>query len=141
MAANLTTATSRDGGPTQWSHTQPSHPPRYKQTRDTSATSATSPDNKQTRKDVLRDAFFADWKDDASSGDLADPNEMQKQDPLGIQIWKLYSKTKTQLPNRERMDNLSWRMMSMNLKRKEQEQARWVSPFPGSLVSLYESLD
>jgi len=48
---------------------------------------------------------------------------MQKKDPLGIQIWRLYSKTKNQLPNQERMDNLSWRMMSMNL-RKEQERAR-----------------
>lgn len=48
---------------------------------------------------------------------------MQKKDPLGIQIWRLYSKAKNQLPNQERMDNLSWRMMSMNLKR-EQERAR-----------------
>ncbi len=71
--------------------------------------------------------MFPDWKDDASSADLADPTEMQKNDPLGIQIWKLYRDTKTQLPNRERMDNLSWRMMSLNLKRKEQEQARCVA--------------
>lgn len=56
------------------------------------------------------------------------PEEMQKMDPLGIQIWKLYSKTKSQLPNKERMDNLSWRMMSMSLKLKEQERARSVMP-------------
>ena len=101
-----------------------------------------SPENKQTRKELLRDAVFADWKDDASSSDLADPHEMQEKDPLGIQIWKLYSRTKTQLPNQERMDNLTWRMMSMNLKRKkqEQEQALWVPAFsksPGPAFCRY----
>lgn len=83
-----------------------------------------SPGNKQTRKDLLRESFFSDWKDDASSADLGDPDEMRKNDPLGTQIWKLYSKTKSQLPNQERMENLTWRMMAMNLKRKEREQAR-----------------
>ena len=86
-----------------------------------------SPENKQTRKDLLRQSFvFPDWKDDASSADLGDPDEMAKRDPLGTQIWKLYSKTKSQLPNQERMENLTWRMMAMNLKRKEREQARYV---------------
>ena len=51
------------------------------------------------------------------------PEEMQKKDPLGTQIWKLYSKTKTRLPNQERMENLTWRMMAMNLRRREQMQA------------------
>lgn len=85
-----------------------------------------SPENKRTRKDLLRDAFFPDWRDDAANSDLNSPDEMQKKDPLGTQIWKLYSKTKTQLPNQERMENLTWRMMAMNLKRKEREQARYV---------------
>ncbi|KAI9817584.1 MAG: hypothetical protein M1827_001196 [Pycnora praestabilis] len=76
------------------------------------------------RSELLQDSFFPDWKDDASSGDLDSPDEMQKKDPLGTQIWKLYSKHKTQLPNQERMENLTWRMMAMNLKRKEREQAR-----------------
>ena len=77
------------------------------------------------RKGLLREAFFPDWRDDASSADLKPPEEMQKQDPLATQIWKLYSKTKTQLPNQERMENLTWRMMAMNLRRKEREQARY----------------
>ena len=56
---------------------------------------------------------------------------MQKKDPLATQIWKLYSKTKTQLPNQERMENLTWRMMGMNLRRKEREQqARYVRIVP-----------
>ena len=51
---------------------------------------------------------------------------MQKKDPLATQVWKYYSKTKTQLPSHERMENLTWRMMAMNLKRQEREQARYV---------------
>lgn len=98
-------------------------PPPYDQTRDKLDI---SPRNKQSRKDFLRESFFSEWKDDASSADLGDPDEMQKKDPLGTQIWKLYSKTKSQLPNQERMENLTWRMMAMNLKRKEREQARYV---------------
>jgi GATA-binding protein len=49
---------------------------------------------------------------------------MQRKDPLGTQIWKLYTRTKSQLPHQERMENLTWRMMAMNLMRREREQAR-----------------
>jgi Fungal protein of unknown function (DUF1752) len=76
------------------------------------------------RNELLRDAVFPAWKD-ASNGDvtLDSPDEMQKKDPLGTQIWKLYSRTRTRLPNQERMENLTWRMMAMNLRRREQMQA------------------
>lgn len=47
---------------------------------------------------------------------------MQKNDPLATQVWKLYSKTKSQLPNQERMANFTWRMMAMSLKRQEKER-------------------
>lgn len=87
---------------------------------------ALSVENRQTRNHVLGDAVFPDWRDDATSADLGHPEEMQKKDPLGTQIWRLYSRTKSQLPNQERMENLTWRMMAMNLKRKEQERARFV---------------
>ena len=129
MAANLAANPSIDGPPLHPSHAQSALPPHYSHPHAHAPNNLnTAPAAKQMRQDgLLRDSFFADWKDDATADDLADPTEMQKQDPLGIQIWKLYSKTKTQLPNKERMDNLSWRMMSMNLKRKEQEQARWVA--------------
>lgn len=79
------------------------------------------------RNELLRDSFFPDWRDDASRGEIDNPDEMQKRDPLATQIWKLYSKTKTQLPNQERMENLTWRMMAMSLKRKEREQQRYVT--------------
>jgi GATA-binding protein, other eukaryote len=75
------------------------------------------------RHGLLQGSAFPDWEDEAVRGGLESPDEMQKKDPLGTQIWKLYSKTKTRLPNQERMENLTWRMMAMNLKRREQMQA------------------
>ena len=102
----------------------PIHPSRSTVAQDTQANLDLLPEHTVARKELLREAYFPDWKDDASSGDLGHPDEMQKNDPLATQIWKLYSKTKSQLPNQERMENLTWRMMAMSLKRKEREQAR-----------------
>lgn len=76
---------------------------------------------------LLQDTYFPDWKDDAYGGSVDSPEEMQKKDPLGTQIWKLYTRTKSRLPNQERMENLTWRMMAMNLRRREQIQAQYVS--------------
>jgi GATA-binding protein len=79
------------------------------------------------RKDLLRDSFFPTWRDDSVDEELDNPDQMQKKDPLATQIWRLYTKTKKQLPNQERMENLTWRMMAMSLrKRKQEEAARYV---------------
>ncbi|KAI4261140.1 MAG: hypothetical protein L6R42_003654 [Xanthoria sp. 1 TBL-2021] len=105
---------------------------------------ALSFDNSQTHRNVLGEAVFPDWRDDATSADLIHPDEMQKKDPLGTQIWKLYSRTKTQLPNQERMENLTWRMMAMNLKRKEQERLRKLqqpTSAPSGIARLRQSHD
>ena len=82
------------------------------------------------RNELLRGDVFPEWRDD-SGGDvgLESPEELQKKDPLGAQIWKLYARTKTRLPNQERMENLTWRMMAMNLRRREQMQAAYALPF------------
>ena len=40
-------------------------------------------------------------------------------DPLAIQIWKLYHYSQIPLPNQKRMENFSWRMMSLDMKRKQ----------------------
>ena len=45
--------------------------------------------------------------------------EFKRQDTLATEIWELYNKTKTQLPNQERMT-------AMGLKRRAREQARYV---------------
>jgi len=69
------------------------------------------------RSSVLRDSYFPDV-----GGDDESPEEMQRKDPLATQVWKLYSKAKTQLPNAERMENLTWRMMAMNMRKMELER-------------------
>lgn len=79
--------------------------------------------NTVAQSELLQDNVFPTWKDDSGSENFESAEDLQKQDPLGTQIWKLYSKTKTRLPNQERMENLTWRMMAMNLKRREREQA------------------
>ncbi|KAJ9647523.1 Sodium- and chloride-dependent GABA transporter 1 [Knufia peltigerae] len=72
---------------------------------------------------LLREPVFPEWKDDAGPVDFDSPEDLQKKDPLGTQIWKLYHRTKSRLPNQERMENLTWRMMAMNLRRqREREQ-------------------
>ncbi|KAI9835793.1 MAG: hypothetical protein M1838_005221 [Thelocarpon superellum] len=80
--------------------------------------------NNVAREEVLRHSLFPTWRHDAVVDDLDSPAEMQKKDPLAAQIWKLYSRTKTQLPNQERVENLTWRMMAMSLRRREREQIR-----------------
>jgi Fungal protein of unknown function (DUF1752)/Nitrogen regulatory protein AreA N terminus len=85
-----------------------------------------SPQETIARNGLLRESVFPDWEDDAAGSGIGSPDEMQKKDPLATQIWKLYSKTKTRLPNQERMENLTWRMMAMSLKRREQMQAMLV---------------
>ncbi|KAF1851858.1 area protein [Cucurbitaria berberidis CBS 394.84] len=69
------------------------------------------------RRGVLDDAIFPAFGNPVDSPGGESPEEMQKNDPLGTQIWKLYSRAKTQLPNAERMENLTWRMMAMNMRR------------------------
>ena len=81
-----------------------------------------SPSNSATRTGLLRESVFDEWKDDATDMEAGSAEEMQKKDPLGTQIWKMYHKQKGQLPNSERLENLTWRMMSMNLRRKEMER-------------------
>jgi GATA-binding protein len=79
---------------------------------------------------LLHDSLFPELKTGDAARGFDSPDEMQRRDPLATQIWKLYSRTKAQLPNQERLENLTWRMMAMSLKRKERErleqQARYV---------------
>ncbi|KAK0544621.1 Sodium- and chloride-dependent GABA transporter 1 [Tilletia horrida] len=50
------------------------------------------------------------------------PEEMAKKDPLATQVWKMYAKQRSTLPNAPRMENLTWRMMAMTLRKKKQEE-------------------
>jgi GATA-binding protein len=62
--------------------------------------------------------------------DLESPDKMQKKDPLATQLWRLYSKTKKNMPNQQRMEDLTWRMMVLNLRKlKKEHAARYVHNF------------
>ncbi|KFY19679.1 hypothetical protein V493_07866, partial [Pseudogymnoascus sp. VKM F-4281 (FW-2241)] len=90
---------------------------------DFGAAPAVAPPAGTARKEMLRETIFPTWKDGASgAAELDSPDEMQRRDPLATQIWRLYSKTKKQLPNQERMENLTWRMMAMSLRKRRQEE-------------------
>lgn len=83
-----------------------------------------SPAEDAARRGMLEDTIFPAFGNDAGSPSVESPEQMQKNDPLGTQIWKLYSRAKTQLPNAERMENLTWRMMAMNMRRAELDRNR-----------------
>ena len=53
-----------------------------------------------------------------------DPDALAKNDPLATQVWKMYARTKATLPHQQRMENLTWRMMALALKKKRDEEAR-----------------
>ncbi|EGO25829.1 hypothetical protein SERLADRAFT_448749 [Serpula lacrymans var. lacrymans S7.9] len=60
----------------------------------------------------------------ASSGEV-DPEQLAREDPLATQVWRMYARTKATLPHAQRMENLTWRMMALALKKKkEDEEAR-----------------
>ncbi|KAF2622677.1 nitrogen regulatory protein area [Macroventuria anomochaeta] len=81
---------------------------------------------------MLDEPIFPAFGNDASAVSPESPTELQKNDPLGTQIWKLYSRAKTQLPNAERMSNLTWRMMALNMRRAEFERNKGPSSGPQS---------
>lgn len=63
------------------------------------------------------DAF--DGFQDGIAGMSTSPVELGKEDPLAAQVWRFFSKTKQSLPNQERMENLTWRMMHASLRKQQ----------------------
>ncbi|KAJ3501505.1 hypothetical protein NMY22_g18906 [Coprinellus aureogranulatus] len=59
---------------------------------------------------------------EGSSETTEDVSSLAKEDPLATQVWKMYAKTKANLPNQQRMENLTWRMMALALKKKERDE-------------------
>ena len=95
--------------------------------------------------DILSDSLFENGADGAStfpspllsgSPDLqsaalsptdanqCDPEQLAKEDPLATQVWKMYARTKANLPHAQRMENLTWRMMALALKKKKDDEAK-----------------
>jgi GATA-binding protein, other eukaryote len=58
----------------------------------------------------------------ARPANTADPLDLQREDPLATQVWRMYARTKANLPHAQRMENLSWRMMALALKKKREDQ-------------------
>ena len=54
----------------------------------------------------------------------ADPETMAREDPLATQVWKMYARQKATLPHAQRMENLTWRMMALALKKKKEDESR-----------------
>ncbi|PKX96151.1 GATA transcriptional activator area [Aspergillus novofumigatus IBT 16806] len=63
------------------------------------------PDSAHVQDGLLQDSLFPEWRNAAPD-----------------------TGTKAQLPNQERMENLTWRMMAMSLKRKERERLQQNRP-------------
>lgn len=59
-----------------------------------------------------------------ATGD-ADPEKLAKEDPLATQVWKMYARTKATLPHAQRMENITWRMMALALKKKKEDEERF----------------
>jgi GATA-binding protein, other eukaryote len=52
-----------------------------------------------------------------------DPEKLAKEDPLATQMWKMYARTKAHLPHAQRMENITWRMMALELRKKEEARS------------------
>ena len=65
---------------------------------------------------LLRTSTFAPFQQSVARAEQSF-DEMQKNDPLALQIWKFYAKTKQALPQQERMENMTWRMMHVKLNK------------------------
>ncbi|KAH9961238.1 hypothetical protein BC827DRAFT_333803 [Russula dissimulans] len=52
------------------------------------------------------------------------PEQLAKDDPLATQVWKMYTRTKANLPHAHRMENLTWRMMALTLKKRKDDDTK-----------------
>ncbi|KAF9960548.1 hypothetical protein BGZ72_006610 [Mortierella alpina] len=64
----------------------------------------------------------------------------KKEDPLAAQVWRLYSQAKNSLPNGQRLENLTWRMMAMTLHKRDQQQAEGPLSQPSSVDTVSSRL-
>ncbi|KAI0087981.1 hypothetical protein BDY19DRAFT_202927 [Irpex rosettiformis] len=110
----------------------------------TTQTTASSPQSTRKLSDLFSDDLFSsastsmtantskfssprvsgspDLKAAELAGGEVDPEKLAKEDPLATQVWRMYAKTKANLPHGQRMENLTWRMMALALKKKKEEE-------------------
>ncbi|GJN90815.1 hypothetical protein Rhopal_003829-T1 [Rhodotorula paludigena] len=46
---------------------------------------------------------------------------LSRKDPIAAQVWRMFHKAKNTMPNGARMENLTWRLMSMTLKKRRED--------------------
>ncbi|GJE94947.1 hypothetical protein PsYK624_111230 [Phanerochaete sordida] len=110
--------------------------------RSTAPTSASSPLSSRKFSDLFQDDLFPsrkpsyndvsypspvasgspDLKAAALQAEDVDTEKLAREDPLATQVWKMYAKTKANLPHGQRMENLTWRMMALALKKKKEDE-------------------
>ncbi|KAK0633293.1 hypothetical protein B0T14DRAFT_491494 [Immersiella caudata] len=88
-----------------------------------------------TRDELLRASAFLPFQRSATSSLSQSPEEMHKQDPLAIQVWRFFSDTKKSLPHQDRMANLTWRMMHLSLRIRRQAEAARQNRFPNTSLN------
>ncbi|KAH9905275.1 hypothetical protein F4778DRAFT_779622 [Xylariomycetidae sp. FL2044] len=110
---------SNDTSSNQHSHTSPGDLRMHELNLDLA-----HPDNSGTTAaapfDLLRTSIFPNLQN-AMSGTNETLEQMRQKDPIATQIWKFFSKTKQNLPSQERMENLTWRMMHVDMRKQKQE--------------------
>lgn len=47
--------------------------------------------------------------------------QLQQEDPLATQVWKFFARSKQELPHQDRMENLTWRMMAVGMRKHKQQ--------------------
>lgn len=71
-------------------------------------------------RDILQTATLPALQN-GISGQEETFDDLRQNDPLATQIWKFFSKTKQSLPHQGRMENITWRMMHVDLRKQQQE--------------------
>ncbi|ODA78679.1 hypothetical protein RJ55_06061 [Drechmeria coniospora] len=74
-------------------------------------------DDRDDTSGLLDAALFPSLHDAPLSVD-----QMKVDDPLATQVWKFFKTTKERLPNQRRMENLTWRMMALSMRKKTQSE-------------------
>ncbi|CCE33324.1 NIT-2 nitrogen catabolic enzyme regulatory protein NIT-2 [Claviceps purpurea 20.1] len=69
---------------------------------------------------LLGNALFPCLENAAAAEPAKSIDQLRRDDPLATQVWKFFSKAKQQLPNQERLENLTWRMMALNMRKPTQ---------------------
>lgn len=146
---NVASVPSMDTAPSSASSSRPSTSPFVSGSASTITSVTTELKSPSTYTDILADDLFAkklpvadadpscypspnpsaskgspDLSSIALDNALADPTKMAEQDPLAAQIWRMYARTKASLPHAQRMENLTWRMMTLALKKAGKEELK-----------------